>query len=391
MDETRVEQLLKEHATPFYLFDQARLEQRVQTLQETLPGDFSLCYAIKANPFLVKVLSPLVDRLEICSAGEYAICRDLGLPPRQFVLSGVYKEPRWVAEVVRQPGGEESIYTVESMQQYQVLQEAARAAGKRLTVLLRLTSGNQFGLEKEEIQGIFADPAPELDLLGIQYFSGTQKTSLKRLRRELETVDTFLETLEQTCGKPVRELEFGPGFPVSYFDEEEGEEEAFLAEAAALLGQLRFQGKRTLELGRSIAAHCGDYFTRVVDAKTNGGQRYAIVDGGIHQLVYYGQSLAMRQPPVAVHPPRTVEDPQPWNLCGSLCTINDILVKQLPLSDLKIGDVLQFKKTGAYCMTEGIALFLSHALPKVLLLGSDGKVTTLREEQETYGFNRPND
>ena len=46
-----------------------------------------------------------------------------------------------------------------------------------------------------------------------------------------------------------------------------------------------------------------------------------------------------------------------------LCTINDILVKRLPLGGLEIGDVLVFEQAGAYCMTEGIALFLSRDLP----------------------------
>ena len=44
-------------------------------------------------------------------------------------------------------------------------------------------------------------------------------------------------------------------------------------------------------------ASCGSYITGVVDAKTNKGENYAIVDGGKHQMVYYGGGLVMRQPP----------------------------------------------------------------------------------------------
>ena len=110
----------------------------------------------------------------------------------------------------------------------------------------------------------------------------------------------------------------------------------------------------------------------------------------MHQLVYYGQSMAMKLPPIrhfTSHSPGNVE---PWNICGSLCTINDILVKQLPLPSLHVGDVLAFRRTGAYCMTEGISLFLSRDLPAVLYRHPDGTVEELRPHFDTYPLNTPN-
>ena len=140
----------------------------------------------------------------------------------------------------------------------------------------------------------------------------------------------------------------------------------------------------------AIAASCGTYVTRVVDRKTNQGQNYAIVDGGIHQLVYFGQSMAMRRPQVALLPPRSGDGVENWNICGSLCTVNDILVKQLPLSQLEIGDVLAFGRAGAYCMTEGIALFLSRDLPGVVLCTPDGRAVLARDHLATHPLNTPN-
>ena len=105
-----------------------------------------------------------------------------------------------------------------------------------------------------------------------------------------------------------------------------------------MLQAMKYQGPVTLELGRSIAAACGTYVTQIVDTKTNKGENYAIVDGGIHQLVYYGQSMAMKQPKmqfIKTSPSDQAVNHLPkqlWNICGSLCTINDILVKQLPLA-----------------------------------------------------------
>lgn len=110
----------------------------------------------------------------------------------------------------------------------------------------------------------------------------------------------------------------------------------------------------------------------------------------MHQLVYYGQSMAMKHPPVRPLSPRVGEEPQPWTLCGALCTINDILVKRLPLGGLEIGDVLVFEQAGAYCMTEGIALFLSRDLPGVVLCTPDGRAVLARDHLATHPLNTPN-
>lgn len=268
MDKTELLELTRRFPTPFYLFDGEALERRVAHLREVLPRDTALCYAVKANPFLAREVSTLVERLEICSPGEYAICRQLGLEPSQYVISGVYKDPQWMEELASREDVEKMICTVESMAQYHLLCQVARKHGRRLKLLLRLTSGSQFGLERQEIHQILAQPDPQIEVRGIQYFSGTQKTSVKRLGRELRMLEEFLSSLQDQYG-PIPELELGPGFPVSYFADDAEQDEEVLFQAAQQLAQLSFPGKLTLELGRSIAASCGTYVTRVVDRKTN--------------------------------------------------------------------------------------------------------------------------
>ena len=131
----------------------------------------------------------------------------------------------------------------------------------------------------------------------------------------------------------------------------------------------------------------GYYITKVVDIKRNKNQNYAIVDGGMNHIVYYGQSMAMKIPKCDIYPKRESKDEERWNLCGSLCTINDILVKQFPVSNLKIGDVFIFKNAGAYCMTEGISLFLSRDLPCVLKLKDNNQIEVVRKDLPTYTLN----
>ena len=69
----------------------------------------------------------------------------------------------------------------------------------KIRLLLRLTSGNQFGMDENVlIQTIRMSRSNEwVEVEGIQFFSGTQKTSVKKLRRELTYVDAFIQRLER--------------------------------------------------------------------------------------------------------------------------------------------------------------------------------------------------
>lgn len=76
-----------------------------------------------------------------------------------------------------------------------------------------------------------------------------------------------------------------------------------------------------------------------------------------------------------------------WSLCGSLCTTADVIVRQATFSKLKIGDVLAFANIGAYSVTEGIHLFLSRTMPRILLYKGEGNVEMARDFLETSLLN----
>lgn len=383
--------LLQENKTAFYVFDIGKLKARIAHLQAALPPEVVLCYAVKANTFITKELIDTIHRFEICSPGEAEICRAVGVPSENMVISGVYKTPEVMEAMVADPGFH-PIYTVESMEQYELFRRLAQQYGRTLPLLLRLTNGSQFGINKGDIEAIIArrGETPELDILGIQFFSGTQKTSLKKLKREVGKLDDLLTLLEEKYGFVAQELEYGPGFPVSYFQSDELDEAELLSGFSELLRDMTHHPKVTLELGRSIAASCGTYYTHIVDLKRNQEQNYALVDGGMHHLVYFGQHMAMKQPFFHVCGKEDLPATDQWNICGSLCSMNDVMTKQSPLPDLALGDVLAFENAGAYCMTEGISLFLSRDIPAVYLLLENGTAVQVRKAFDTATLNQPN-
>jgi len=100
--------------------------------------------------------------------------------------------------------------------------------------------------------------------------------------------------------------------------------------------------------------------------KSNLGSNYAIVDGGMHHLVYYADHHG--DAASAVHVLGQVDgasgtETDLWNICGALCTTSDILASACPRSVSRSEACLRSRRRGAYCSTEGMLMFLSRDLP----------------------------
>lgn len=417
MDHQILQEAADRYPTPSYLFDLDAFTGRIRHVRDILGPDIHIYYAMKANPFLAGTAAFAAHGLEVCSPGEYAICRRAGIPAEKIVLSGVNKDPKHIREVMGEQGA--GTYTAESPGQLRLLEaEAARRAGsKPVPVLLRLTSGNQFGMDEETILALIRerDSYPHLNLAGLQYYSGTQKKQTSRIQKELLRLDRFMSRIREEGKFEISRLEYGPGLYIPYFKgEEEADEDSMLRELKGVLDNMAFKGAVSLEAGRFLAAPCGSYITHVVDAKHSQGQNYCIVDGGINHVNYYGQAMAMKVPPIRFMPqgdgrrpeaggrsedgmlsratscagPQKMGVPssfagEAWTVCGSLCTSGDILAKNLSLPGLETGDLLVFDRIGAYSVTEGIYLFLSRKLPCILIHSRDKGLSLVRRDLPT--------
>lgn len=382
--------LLKENigsfGTPAYVFDLDILKERVEKIKNALGSKAKICYAMKANPFIIRPMNEYIDKYEVCSPGEYEICYRHGIAPEKIIVSGVNKTTDSMERILGLSNGK-GIFTIESKMHYDILSKLCSQKNLNIKVLIRLSSGNQFGVDKDEfekIAGLMAEDE-HLSLYGIHYYSGTQK-KMKKIARELEMLSEYRTYLLETYGIELDELEYGPGLIFNYFEAEKdnGFEEQLseLNELLDIAGQFK---SITLEMGRFIASECGSFCTSVVDIKHNEGYNYCIVDGGIHQLNYYGQTMGMKKPYMDVI--TTSNELTKWNVCGSLCTVNDVILRDVELPKLNIGDVLVFKNCGAYSVTEGMALFLSRELPEVLFYDNENGFRIVRRQIGTDIFN----
>ncbi|HBN55390.1 MAG TPA: diaminopimelate decarboxylase, partial [Lachnospiraceae bacterium] len=325
---------------------------------------------------------------EVCSPGEFHICVKNGIPMKKVVLSGVYKEYEDVYYAMEQGV---TTYTAESVRQFALLHRCAKELGKTVEVLLRVTSGNQFGMSEEDVTKLVRGRMSYdgVQITGLQYFTGTQKKSAKKIAGELEYIEDLIQRLKEQEGFDTRVLEFGPGLGVPYFIKDDMDEDAKLLEEFVRFYKRERPYKLVFEMGRFLSASCGYYITKVVDQKKNDAVHVCIVDGGIHHVNYYGQNMAMKTPVLSYFPQHSMEQEEEelWTVYGSLCTTADILLKRLPLRDVRVGDYLVFHNIGAYSVTESPYLFLSRRMPKIYAYSRQEGMRLLRDGLETWTFN----
>ncbi len=376
--------VLKEYKPPLFIYDIDELNNRVNYVKKSMPNDIKIVYAIKANTFVVKEINSLVDKFEICSPGEFDICNNLNIDYKKMVISGVNKDEKFIEKLISNYDIDR--YTIESLEHYNILSKLSKKYSKKINVLIRLTSGNQFGVSENDFKYIIKNYDKNyLNIVGLEYFSGTQK-HMNRIEKEIDYINEFLNILKVEFDFDINEVEYGPGLPVEYYKQDEFDEDEFFKEFSECIKKINCKNI-LIESGRSLVASCGSYLTSVVDMKSNQNGNYVIVDGGINHLVYYGSTLAMKTPPFEVIGNNS-KMKDIYNIYGSLCTTNDVLIKNIELNRLEIGNVFVFKYTGAYSSTEGISLFLSRDLPKILISNSM-KIICVRDIINTSDINYP--
>lgn len=81
-------------------------------------------------------------------------------------------------------------------------------------------------------------------------------------------------------------------------------------------------------------------------------------------------------------------DCEDYTLCGSLCTVADVMVREVVLPRLEIDNIIEFGHCGAYSVTEAPVLFLSRKLPAVYAYSKQKGFELLRGYVAASDINR---
>ena len=352
--------IAERYGTPCFVYSRAALEGAFRQFDGAL-GDAPhlVCYAVKANPnlALLNLLARLGSGFDIVSGGELARVIAAGGDPGKIVFSGVGKT---TAEMHR--GLELGIhcFNVESTSELDHLDAAARQAGKRAPVSIRVNPDVDPGTHpyistglKETKFGVALDDALPLyrraaglanvEVRGIDMHIGSQ---IEGLDPHLEAAAKVLALVDRLSAEGIRleHIDFGGGIGIRYRDEETVDPHQYALAIRRLLGSRPL--KLLFEPGRFLVGNAGVLLTRVSYLKPGPLRNFAIVDAAMNDLLRPALYDAWHDVRPVV--PRTLAE-QLWQVVGPVCESADFLARDRMLA-LVEGDLLAILSAGAYAM-----------------------------------------
>lgn len=375
-----------------YVYDLDGMRAHAAAAVAALPEGCELFYALKANSELpiIEVLAGTVAGFEVGSAGEIDLVR-AAAPGAPIVFGGPGKTDVALAAAVR--AGVVAVHA-ESLHELRRAEHVAGALGARLPVALRVNLAGplpvatlamagrptQFGIDEADLPAAVAltRRCAHLDLVGFHFHCISNHHDAPA---HVRLVARYLRAAREWADggdDPELVVNAGGGIGVDYAALDRPFDWAgFCRALAGVLGagppappaRLRF------ECGRYLAAAWGAYVTEVLDVKTNHGRCFAVVRGGTHHFrlpASWGHSHPFTVVPVEEwrYPfDRPGVRGGPVTVTGELCSPKDVLARDVPVGELRAGDLLWFHHAGAYGWSISHHDFLSHPHPRRVFLG----------------------
>ena len=389
-------ELAAQFGTPLYVFDAAVLARRAAAVRAALGPRVELLWSVKANPSVAvtAALRRAGAGAEVASLGELQLALAAGHTAAALRFAGPGKTDAEIGAALDLGLG---CFHAESAGEVAAIAAAARHRGTTAAVALRVNlpqelagarmrmggRSSRFGIDTEQVPAlartIRADAA--LRLVGLHVYAGTQCFDAGAFVQHARDLIAHATRWEQELGVPLPELDLGGGFGVATYAGDPTFDLAAAGEGVrALVAEHDRPHRRWfVELGRYLAAPAGVYLTRVVRTKRSGGERHAVLDGGMHHAAAAaGVGTVLRRPPLLVHATRLADAAtEPVSLGGPLCTPADQFADQVPLPPLAVGDLVAVLAAGAYGLSYSPHGFLSHPTPAEVLV-EDGAARIVR-------------
>jgi len=357
-------------ATPYYVYDSKQIEKSASEYLESLGGHGLICFAVKANPNLsvLQLLGRLGCGADLVTAGELEAALRAGIPASKIVMSGVGKRP-FEIEAALKAGI--LFFNVESLGELPVINDVAKRLGTTARICFRFNPDidpkvhpyictglheNQFGIDKHTLfQGLDdLKTYKHIEFVGISQHIGSQMTEIGPMSDAVERVKDLLNVI-QSKGLKIKWLNVGGGLGISYEGQTVPSIRTWVENIKKHFKTPKEDPKNGVNLvfepGRSIVGDSGYLVTRVEYVKQTSHKRFAIVDGGMTELLrpaLYG-AIHPVVTPEADERNRTVQGPwYKYNIVGPICESSDCFVRDLLLPELKEGDHLIFTHAGAY-------------------------------------------
>ncbi len=350
--------------TPYYLYDMNLLESTLIQAQTAADlYNMKLMYAIKANTnkrILNKIRSYGFG-IDAVSIGEIELALDNGFQPYQIVFAGSGKTKR---EITRALEYRIAVIHCESIQEWDYISSTI-SENCPTRIALRInpnvnvdthaniqTGGenHKFGISIREAQELIDRLILEESQImpcGFHFHVGSQITQMDFFEDMSRAVKRFLSTLPTEFKFDY--LNLGGGLGVNYENPEHDSMPNFLGWMRAIRPYFPTEHFPTiyLEPGRSLVAQCGKIISEVLYIKDRPGEKIAILDAGMNDLMrpalYEARHLVTLHNDLSNTNKETI-----YTVAGPSCESTDTFGKNFSLPFLETGEYVAIHSCGAY-------------------------------------------
>jgi len=390
-----VDDIIKTHATPFYVYSQKAISQTYKELHNALNAE--IFYSIKANSnqAIIKLIHSLGAGVDVVSLGELKRALSAGVESKKIIFEGVGKSPEDILFAIEQ---NIRLINIESLEELNQISSIATSINKKVNIGIRLNPNidsktldqistgkktDKFGIPIDELSNItnFIKDIGSLNLTAISCHIGSQIHNLSVFEKIFIVMKNAAHKIRQE-GIFIQYLDLGGGIGVQYMPTDpivnlEDLKKLITSYFSDVSYAISF------EPGRYIVAKAGLLITKIITVKNNGGINYLITDAGMNTFIrpsLYNANHKIE----AINNYRNKQIN--YTIAGPICESSDILAKNVIISKQNSGDHLIIHDVGAYGAVMA-SNYNSRGLPAEILINESSlaiihKPQTLEERIE---------
>ncbi len=371
--------IMKVCQTPFYIYSQKMITQKVKYLKKNLSKNIFFSVKSNSNQAVLKLIHSLDIGADVVSIGELKRSLSAGFPANKIIFEGVGKSKEDLIYAIQ---NNIRLVNTESIDEIKLIQTLALEKNKIVDIGVRLNPNidggtiskistgkktDKFGIQINEIEKIcsLVKNSKNLNLIGISCHIGSQISNIEAYK------NTFTEMKKaankfNSLGVNIKHVDLGGGFHVKY---NRNDPEFKIQDVKKALDECFIDTNYELsfEPGRYLIAEAGILVTSIINTKKNGGINYLIVDAGMNTLIRPALYNAYHD---IEQIKNKIGNNVVYTIAGPICESSDVFINDILLSEQEIGDILIIKNTGAYGKVMS-STYNTRPLPSEILVNAE--------------------
>ena len=384
--------LAKSNKTPFYCYSKAKIIKNFKNFSKIFRKISPLiCFAVKSNNniFILRELKKLGAGADVVSAGELLRALKAGINPKKIVFSGVGKTEDELRIAIQK---KILLINIESENEAILINNLSKKLSKKTSIGIRLNPNVNSNTHKKISTGRNEDKfgmlykdcfqllkkinnMRNLKLEGISVHIGSQILNVNPFRKTLLILNKLISSTKIN----LKFIDLGGGMGIPYSQKQkELNLKKYANEVKKFIKNKKI--KIIFEPGRFIIGNTSVLVSKIIYIKNNNNKKFIILDAGMNNLMRPALYDSMHE----IVPVKKSNNLIKGSLefVGPICESSDKFLNKKKFSQIKEGDYVVFKNTGAYGMSMSSNYNLRPSIGEIMVSGSKYKIIRKRQSLE---------